>query len=691
MDRRDFVKTMLVSTGALMAGSQFYCQPGKDLPNIFPKGSRPEKLVYMDLPKKTDWHTKTSLACFQGLINRKATRFYLNNFKADMFWLKQYAEEYKIDYQLVSNIQNLVEMFGNDIEGFIVYDPDMPHSLNIATSMGALQNAVPVSKHLAADVSELGIKKIDDLTGKWKDLYEAYEWALTNLQPQCNQKLMAHLCVHDPYWPTSSWTNRDYVIAHKILSVDISSSERDKRDYNLLKKYYQVYPEETVIFGWHCVRDKEHEAIALSSEYGHYGMCSLHTSNLTVHSSIRPKKRTIYKQRSIHKNDLKVENKVYIAFMDTDGDASWFVQDLISNDWNSPAHGQIKYNWGFLPMAYDFLPAMVDYYFKNLKPTDYFVAGPAGATYTYPHLHPNPRKFLRLSQQYMDKCGLTTVHMTNWNDRDWWQEVDLPHFPALLRETMPNCVGYTRGMGESAFEKHYIEGGQPFIFCGEGLHRGDDIYKVMNEFIEASPNRPLFIYCLVNHTMPIADTKAAMDRFSKDQVELVHLDELLLLIEKAYEEGKITEELYPEKAGIKKLLARDAKKSWPGFNKSIADAREVYIQGETFYLQEVRKSAIGLEAINPADFLAFATIWQAMKMVKIALESKGIYVNHKPTANKQFVEEFKNVPDVDLVLELQKQWDNWHKTTFEFDSAIKYAERLANIVSVLNNKHFKKI
>ena len=287
MDRRDFVKTMLVSTGAMMAGSQFYCKPGEKISDIFPQGSRPEKLFYMDLPGKTDWHIKTSLACFQGLINRKATRFYLNNFKADMFWLKHYAEEYEIDYQIVSNIQNLVEMFGSDIEGYIVYDPDMPHSLNIATSMGALQNAVPVSKHLVADVSELGIKKIDDLTGKWKDLYDAYEWALTNLQPKCNQKLMAHLCVHNPYWPTTSWTNRDYVIAHNILSVDISSSERDKRDYQLLKKYYEVYPEETVIFGWHCVRDKEHEAIALSSEYGLYGMCSLHTSNITVHSSIQ--------------------------------------------------------------------------------------------------------------------------------------------------------------------------------------------------------------------------------------------------------------------------------------------------------------------------------------------------------------------------------------------------------------------
>ena len=688
MDRRDFVKTMLVSTGAMMAGSQFYCQSDEKINDLFSTGTRPEKLFFMDIPQKTDWHTKVSLACFQGLINRKETRLYLNNFKADMFWLEYYSKQYEIEYQAVTDIEYLVEMFGHEIEGYIVYDPEMPHSLNIATSMGALQNAVPVSKNLAGSVSDLGIKKIDDLSGKWKDLYEAYEWALTNLQPQCNQKLMAHLCVHDPYWPTSSWTNRDYVIAHKILSVDISSSERDKRDYQLLKKFYEVYPEETVIFGWHCVRDKEHEAIGLSSEYGHYGMCSLHTSNLTVHSSIQPEEKTTYKQRTIYKKDLKVENKVYVAFMATDGDAAWFVQDLISKDWASPVHGKFKYNWGFLPMAYDLLPSMVDYYFKNLKSTDYFVAGPAGATYTYPYLHPNPKKFLRLSQYYMDKCGLNTVHMTNWNDRDWWQEVDLPHFPALLRETMPNCIGYTRGMGESAFERHYISGGKPYIFCGEGLHRGDDIYKVMTDFIEACPNRPLFVYNLVNHTMPIAETKAAMDRFPKDLVEIVHLDELLLLIEKAFEEGKITEDLYPEKAGLKKLLARDAKNAWPAFYKEIAGTRAQYIKGRESYIQEIKKTSIGLEEINPGDFLGFATIWQAMKMVKLALESKGIYVNHKPTANKRFVTEFKSVSDVNFVLELQEQWDNWHNRKFDFENVQKYAGRLFTMVTNLNKIYF---
>jgi hypothetical protein len=688
MDRRYFLKSLVASTGVILAGSSFKCQPSEDLPDIFSTGSQPEKLWAISVSKNMDWHYKIFLTNLQGLINRKQTRIYLVSSKPDEFWLNYYKDQFNVRSERVEDTDQFIRTLCNEISGYIVYDPELPHSMNLASTMGSINNAVPISKDLEEYVSQLGLKRIDDLSGRWKDMYQAYEWAFENLLPRCNQKIMAQICVHHPHWPTRSYRNRDYVIAHNILSVDISSSERDKRDYYLLRKYYEAYPEGAVIMGWHCVRDKEHEAIALSSEYGHYGMCSMHTNNLTVHSSIRPTKPISYKQRSIGKEDLKVEDKVYIAYMTTDGDATWFVQNLIETDWANPQHGTFKYNWGFLPMAYDLMPGMVHYYLQNMQPNDYFVAGPAGATYTYPHLHPNPQKFLRLSDYYMKKCGLTTVHMTNWNDRDWWQEVEVPGYHTTLRENLPDCVGYVRGMGESAFEKHYIAGGKPFLFCGEGIHRGNDIYQTMKDFIDACPNRPLFIYNLVNHTMPMDQIKSAMDRFPKDTVELVHLDELLILVEKAFEQGKISEELYPEKEGLKNILAREARQAWPSFIKNLLELQLKYKNGEEAYAEQIRETAIGLEEVIPGNFLAFATIWNGMRLVKLSLESKGIYVNHKPTANKQFLNEFRHISDVELIKELQDLWDSWHQKSVDFKQARILADRLLKITEHINNQHF---
>lgn len=55
-----------------------------------------------------------------------------------------------------------------------------------------------------------------------------------------------------------------------------------------------------------------------------------------------------------------------------------------------------------------------------------------------------------------------------------------------LCSTMHNAVGFTRVMGESAFEESFLGKGQPYIFISEGIHIGDDVYKVLKDFISRS-------------------------------------------------------------------------------------------------------------------------------------------------------------------------------------------------------------
>jgi hypothetical protein len=686
VERRDFLQTVMTASGAMLLGGNLSCGVPAEAFNRLPRGAPPKKLWALPISDAMSWHEKTYLACLQGLVNRKQTRLYMIHPGTDKFWLEYYQDRFAVQVQVVDEPGDAARLFADELSGYIVYDAKMPHSLNMATTLGALQNALPISQHLEKQIRQIGLAKIDDLCGRWPDLYQAYEWALAEMVPKCNRTLLAQLCVHDPHWPVSTFTNRDYVIANNIFSVDISSSERDKRDTALMRNIYAAYPEGTVVLGWHCVRDKEHEAIGLSSEFGHYGVCTLNTPNLTVHASIRLAAGTVFKQRTVDKKALTVKDKVYVAYQTTDGDAAWFVKDLIQTDWANPQRGRLKYNWGFLPLAYDLMPGMVQYYFENLQAHDYFVAGPSGATYTYPHLHPDKRKFLRLSRYYMEKCGLTTVHMTNWNDRDWWQEVDLPDFHAALRENLPACFGYVRGMGESAFENHYVAGGKPYIFCGEGIHKGSDIYQTMRNFIDACPNRPLFIYNLVNHSVPMDAIATAMARFPQQEIELVHLDELLLLIEKAYEEGRISEELYPVKDGLRQIMSDEAQQAWPGFHAQLIESRRQYDRGETAYVDAIRKQPIGLEAIAAGDLLAFATIWHSMQLVKLTLEGNGIYVNHKPSATEQFLRRFDHLPDVSVVAELQALWDNWQKEHLDFSEAKVLADRLVELAEQLDKQ-----
>jgi hypothetical protein len=651
-----------------------------------PGGSVPEKLCVLDLKESMGWADKNMLTCFQGLVNRKKTRIYYNINENDQFWLDYYKKRFGIANEKIASIEELLKRFGSEIDGYILYPAKSPHLLNIATTIGALENLLPATCAQEELLQKAGIQKKRELKEEGKDMIEIYRDAIKELLPRCNTSMLAALCVHEGKWPTSTYKNRDYVMAHQVFSFDISSSERDKADYNLLHEIYTVLPEGAIIFGWHCARDKEHEAIGLAAEFGHYGLCSLHSANLTVHSSIPVDREKVYHQRVINPKDLKVENKVYVANMATDGDASWFMLNHVNKDWKDPAHGNFKYNWGFLPLAYDLMPGTVQYYMENLKPTDYFVCGPAGATYTYPHLHPHPEKFLKLSNDYMKKCGLTTINMTNWNDRDWWQEVELPGFHDLLKQTMPEALGFTRGMGESAFEESFLGKGQPYIFIGEGIHIGDDVYKVLNNFINACSNRPLFVFNLVNHSLPMGQIKAAMEKFSSDQVEAVHLDELILLADKAFKEGRITNDLYPEKEGLKKILSDEAKQKWPAFLKELKQLEKISSGSAEQFSDSLKRTPIGIERIVPADILAFNTIWHSMTLVKLSLESKGIYVNHKPTASQQFIKEFGEISDATVITELQQLWDDWHQKTPLFSDGQKLLKRVVLLAEKMDGK-----
>jgi hypothetical protein len=68
-----------------------------------------------------------------------------------------------------------------------VYDIDVPDSINVATTMAGLRDAVIASPD---QVKSLGLKVVEDLRGKFTDPIQAYTWQLENLWPHCNQNML---------------------------------------------------------------------------------------------------------------------------------------------------------------------------------------------------------------------------------------------------------------------------------------------------------------------------------------------------------------------------------------------------------------------------------------------------------------------------------------------------------------------
>ena len=655
-------------------------------PSIFPTSRMPQSLIAVPLKPDMTWHEKMLFTCLQGLVNREEPQVYLICSKHDQDWLDLYKKQYGIQYETVEDPYELLARFSKKLKGYVVYDADMLDSANVATVFGGIEDAVPVSRDLVGHLRDVGLSELEDFTGRWANRLDAYRWAAARLLPRCNRRLIAGACVDIPHWPSDSIYLRDYLIAHKIFTFDLSSSLRDRQDVDLFNHICAQVAAPGVLLGWHCARDNEHEYVALAAGYGLFVICGTSASNLTVHSAIRPPEKPFI-QRHREPHEVKLENKVYISFMSTDGDSMSSMLSYCSGAFAEEVRGQFPYTWGFLPSGYNLMPGVAQFYYDNLTENDYLVAGPSGAAYTYPHLLPKTRDFLRLTRYYMQKTALRAVHMTNWDDEHWWQEVNLPDFVKLLREELPDCLGYVRGLGESAFEPHYIGGGPPYIFCGEGIHRDSDVYSTITDFVNTNHQRPLFIFSLVNFNVSLKRMKEAIDRFPKDEYRLVRLDELFLLIDKAFDQGLVQkDDLYPDKTDLKKLLAGEARDAWPGMLDAIADhaARARLTPDEV--VAQLNDTVLKRSQTDPADLIAFDAVWDSMKLVKTSLNMRGVYVNNKQVAIKDFLEIFADVEEAPVVEELWARWLQWREKRVPYETACEFAYRLFLLAQALDKK-----
>jgi hypothetical protein len=195
-------RAFLAGSGAVTAGG-FGLLPGltvsanaADLTTgsgsrLLPVFNRPQHLDYGDVSKLSGGD-QTLLTTLQGVVNRTQPELYFNYDTGTMStpdtkWLadmhlptKQYA-----------NPLDLVAKYRSRIRGAIVHDPDVPDSLNVATTLAGLENAVVAD---ADQAKAHGLRIVKDLRGMFDaDRVKTYRWQLDNLFPRVTHQLLAGL------------------------------------------------------------------------------------------------------------------------------------------------------------------------------------------------------------------------------------------------------------------------------------------------------------------------------------------------------------------------------------------------------------------------------------------------------------------------------------------------------------------
>ncbi|MGH7881937.1 MAG: GxGYxYP domain-containing protein, partial [Candidatus Dormibacteraceae bacterium] len=289
---------LAVDVHAEPGGGRIIWPPGQALPAFAP----PVHLDVADI-QKLDRDTQTLMTTLQGVVNRTRPRLYCLLFADDHTWL----QTARVPFTLVGDPWTLVAKYAAEAKGSIVWDPAVPDSLNVATSLAGLENAVVASADLAKKLAgaPYNLPVLKDLRGQFSDKVAAYNWALSALWPQLTHRMLIGIAPQLPGVSSFPYL-RDYIVANRALVFWLDPAVQ--REANLFASILNRVAPNTPYLGW-FVDQHESQGVTLCSQHGVPVLAADFVTNLTVWSGVPGQVRAEQPQAQTP----ALENKIYLT------------------------------------------------------------------------------------------------------------------------------------------------------------------------------------------------------------------------------------------------------------------------------------------------------------------------------------------------------------------------------------------
>ena len=435
MKRRDFVQTC---AGVALTASLSQAEPETMGSVVGPKSKPPARHLCAFRMEELPFNVRDlrlTLHCLQGLVNREQPRLYLVQDRYDELWLDWLRERGDVDEVEWIDIGKLFECFLPVASCMYVTDPAIPASVNVATMLAGVHNAVVATPGMAGMFNlSMGADPDSNKVGAdlrvmhWRKDVEAYRWAFAQIGDSLSRKAVAYL---DP----TTDAVRDYFVEFKIPIVWVSNPNDQTKPHtsffeerDLAREVFMKWPPNIPCMGWPLETGiGEWEGVRLASECAKFEVCSGHdgysptVSNLSVHSGTTATLR----QRPPAAPKLE-RDKIYYAFVRSDGDGLNFQRHYYRKLFDDPQHGRVPLGWHIGPTAADFQPDILDYYYKHASPGDCFVNALTGVGYihedNYADNYPPEqreqiwREYIELSAAYRKRIDASVI--STWRVRD---------------------------------------------------------------------------------------------------------------------------------------------------------------------------------------------------------------------------------------------------------------------------------
>lgn len=343
------------------------------------------------------------------------------------------------------------------VSSFVVWSPKAQDSINVALTAAGVYKALVVAEDHLPLVRSLGLTQAADFRGMFdgKSTLEVQRWAWETYGTRTNRSLVVMnggpCCSGSVAKPAIA----DYGISRNAFFMSLDTRPEAGEEFLLARHILSQQNNFTMLMGWHKYGvdlERTFTSLASSLTLRVEGLHSL--PNLSFMSRIRTAPGFVYRNNHNVKPGQVVKpdtGKVYIALVQTDS--------IGLGSWVDPHRGELPYAWE-VPVNYVWLaPAILEFFYGQATPNDYFIGAISGPGYMYPRAIPEsalPHVVslsagvmsildLRVWETMDDSHGSTVVGDTDLTEAVAHAYLD--HMPDLLGMVHGYAPSFTFGMG----------------------------------------------------------------------------------------------------------------------------------------------------------------------------------------------------------------------------------------------------
>jgi hypothetical protein len=408
----------------------------------------------------------------QGIINRGGPRLYLLSGRDErpQYWLDILSRDGRWmkgrPRKPLAALGDIRALAGSALKGAVIWDPKVPASLNVATTMAGIEDAVVLSPELAEQAAAWQLPVLVDLrwkftgkeTGSAKN--DAYRWAIREFieKGRCNSHWLflyedAADTRHNNQGGTRFPSNvgyavtRDWAVRNRGFVFDLSpwgdeapaddpnqSLGTDLATYKLILDAtmkqaagkqmtelagffaFQKYSNTPPHASKHDPVPTEWETVHLISPYnGYQNTAADHCYNQSFHCQalLKPLKQP---RPAAPKSP---EAKTYLCILMADYDSAMPLYQMMPKSWDDPARGTLPLCWGVNPNLLETYPDIIAYLYETARPNDVFTADASAAGYMNPNriLPEYLPLFVRHNKRFFEQADMTLAPMVlDWDE-----------------------------------------------------------------------------------------------------------------------------------------------------------------------------------------------------------------------------------------------------------------------------------